>query len=280
MGVKVRQKTKGRGKPWWIFITHNGKRTSRKIGDKTAAERVASEIRARLQTGEFGFEEKKPIPTFKKIADSWIKITVPATCKESTEQDYRTLLALHILPEFGDLPITEINRGKIKDFLLKKANKGYAGSTVAHLKNVISGVLNKAIDDEIVQANPALGLGKYIKKKPINSHVDPLSPKELRTLLNTVAEHYPDHYPLFLLLARTGLRIGEAIALQWPDISFKGCYIHVQRSIVRNRISTPKSGRSRRVDMSPQLVAALKAEMKKIGLREVKPGENKSQFIF
>jgi len=34
MGVKVRQKLKGKGKPWWVFISHNGKRTSRKIGDK------------------------------------------------------------------------------------------------------------------------------------------------------------------------------------------------------------------------------------------------------
>ena len=29
MGVAVRQKIKGRGKPWWMFLNHNGKRTSR-----------------------------------------------------------------------------------------------------------------------------------------------------------------------------------------------------------------------------------------------------------
>jgi hypothetical protein len=32
MGVKVRQKEKGKGKPWWVFIAHNGKRASKKIG--------------------------------------------------------------------------------------------------------------------------------------------------------------------------------------------------------------------------------------------------------
>ena len=40
MGVKVRQKVKGRGNPYWVFITHNGKRTSRQVGDKAAAESV------------------------------------------------------------------------------------------------------------------------------------------------------------------------------------------------------------------------------------------------
>jgi hypothetical protein len=38
MGVTVRQKTKGKGKPWWVFISHDGKRASRRVGDKQAAE--------------------------------------------------------------------------------------------------------------------------------------------------------------------------------------------------------------------------------------------------
>lgn len=41
MGVTVRQKLKGKGKPWWVFIAHNGKRKSIKEGDRTAAEALA-----------------------------------------------------------------------------------------------------------------------------------------------------------------------------------------------------------------------------------------------
>jgi integrase len=67
MGVTVRQKTKGKGKPWWVFISHDGKRASRRVGDKQAAEKVASKIRAQLQLGQFSLEEKRerPIPLFK-----------------------------------------------------------------------------------------------------------------------------------------------------------------------------------------------------------------------
>ena len=53
MGVKVRQKVKGKGQPWWVFISHNNKRTSRKIGDRRAAEATASKIRQKLATGDF-----------------------------------------------------------------------------------------------------------------------------------------------------------------------------------------------------------------------------------
>ena len=70
MGVTVRQKIKGKGKSWWVFISHNGKRTSRKVGTKDAAKEVAKQIEAKLQLGEFGFEQEKPVPTFQEYADS------------------------------------------------------------------------------------------------------------------------------------------------------------------------------------------------------------------
>ena len=64
MGVTLRQKAKGKGKPWWVFISHNGKRTSRQVRSKTAAEEVAGKIEAKLKLGEFSFEDEKVIPVF------------------------------------------------------------------------------------------------------------------------------------------------------------------------------------------------------------------------
>jgi len=271
MGVIVRQKIKGKGKPWWVFISHNGKRTSRKVGSKSSTQEVAGKIEAKLSLGDFNFEEEKPTPTFKEYADSWIKITVPATCKESTNEDYKDILRIHVLPIFKDMRITDISRGKIKNFLLEKVNKGYAGSTVTHIKNVISGVLNKAVDDEIIPANPAHRLGKIVKPKDRKGDMDPLSQEELRKLLDTVQrdKSLKSWYSLFLLLSRTGLRIGEAVALQWGDIDFNSRFIHVQRGLSRGRIELPKNGKTRKVDMSQQLTQALKThlvESKKKGL--------------
>lgn len=231
MGVTVRQKTKGRGKPWWVFVAHNGKRASRKIGDKQAAETVASKFRAQIQLRDFGFEEDKPVPTFGEYADSWIETTVPATCKESTVRDYQDILRIHVRPVFENVKVTDVTRGKIKHFLLVKINEGYAKSTVSHLKDLVSGVLNKALDDEMIPANPALKLGKIIKRKDKKASINPLSADELRNLVDTVSERFPEHYTLFLLLARTGMRIGEALALKWEDIDFKGRYIRYSENI-------------------------------------------------
>jgi len=271
MGVKVRQKVKGKGNPWWVFISNNGKRTSRMIGDKRAAESVARKIEAKLALGDFNLEEKKErsIPLFKDCAKAFIEITIPATCKASTTRDYQDILDNHVSPVFEDLQMDEITRGKVKDFLLSKLNDEYAPSTVSHMRDVISGVLNQAVDDELIPANPALRLGKIIKRNDKKESINPLSSEELKLLLDKVNEHYSEHYPLFLLLARTGMRIGEALAVKWGDIDFNSRFIEVERSIVRGEISTPKSGKSRRIDMSHQLMAALKKyelESKKKGL--------------
>jgi len=57
MGVRVRQKKEGKGKPWWVFIYHKGQRRSLLVGDKRAAEAVASQIRQSIKSGEFQFEK-------------------------------------------------------------------------------------------------------------------------------------------------------------------------------------------------------------------------------
>jgi integrase len=83
--------------------------------------------------------------------------------------------------------------------------------------------------------------------------------EDLKEILETVERHLSGDYPLFLLLARTGLRIGEALALKWDDIDFNDRSIEVCRNFYRNRITKPKNGKTRLVDMSLQLTKILKA---------------------
>ena len=70
----------------------------------------------------------------------------------------------------------------------------------------------------MLQTNPAMRMGKYLRSKKDRREVlAPLTSEELSVLLRTVRKHYKKHFPLFLLLARTGLRIGEALTLKWED---------------------------------------------------------------
>jgi len=255
MGVRVREKTKGSGE-LWIFINHNGVRKSKKVGrDRKKAMKVAKLIEAKLALGDFGFlDEAKQVQTFREYADTWITVTVPATCKESTHDDYGIILRKHILPRFGKIPIDQIKKSTVKTYLMGKFKSGLSKSTVGHLKSVLSGVLNLAVDDEAILVNPAQRLGKLFRKDEVRTEINPLTKTELTLFLKTAIETKPDIYPLFLLLARTGIRIGEAIALKWDDFDFDQRLITVRRNInKRGNADTPKAAKVRRVDMSMQL---------------------------
>lgn len=272
MGVKVREKPTGSG-VYWVFISHKGYRKSRRVGDRKVAEMAARQIEARLTLGDVGIvQEDQQAKPFGEYAKSWIKTVIPATCKESTKRDYQGMLDNHVLPVFKNLKVTEIKRLMVKEFLMKKTNEGYAASTITHMKNTISGVLNMAVDDEIIAVNPAHRLGKAIRSKSLRLETEPLNRTELTVLLNAFMEHYPAHYPMALTLARTGMRLGEAIGLQWGDIDFHGRFINIQRALSRSEIGTPKNGKPRRVDMSLQLAETLKELRQQRRVETVKKG--------
>jgi len=122
----------------------------------------------------------------------------------------------------------------------------------------MASILSQAVEDEVIVANPAHNIRNVIKLADSSEEVNPLTRQELTLLLDTVQEHFSEHYPLFLLLARTGMRVGEALGLQWGDIDFAGRFIEVKRSWTKGRITTPKGGKKRAVDMSLQLTEVLK----------------------
>jgi integrase len=276
MGVTVRERPKGSG-IYWVCIHQSGHSRIKKIGrDKSLAEEVARKISAQIVLGELTLEQEKKVPTFSEYAKRWIEVTVPALCKPSTGRDYHGLLDNHILPVFGSLKVNEISRMRVKEFLMKKFSEGFAPSTLTHMKNALSGVLNMAVDDETLTFNPAQRLGKVIRNKGLQVKVEPLTREELAFLLEAFKTKYPVHYPLVLTLARTGMRIGEAMGLKWKDIDFNARFITIQRNISRGHVETPKSGKIRRIDMSRQLTKVLQellqqrmAAAQEKGLKEI-----------
>ncbi len=277
MGVRVRQKIKGKGNPWWVFITHNGKRTSRKVGDKKAAEAVASTIQAKLQLGEFGFEDRKPIPTFKEVTGLWIK--QPHDWKESTRENYEGNLRIHALPYFGSTPVNEIKRKDLKAFFDKKYSEGLTVSTIKLIRAPINGILSYAVELELIESNPLRDLVLKYKKKKFE--IDPLTESESHLLLEQ-AKTFGDgsYYPVMLCALRTGMRIGEIQALKWDDIDFDNRQIEVKRSFRMGRMTDTKNHKQRRVDMTLNLTETLKEHRTAQKRDALKKGKPVSEFVF
>jgi len=277
MGVRVRQKIKGKGNPWWVFISHNGKRTSRKVGDKKATETVASTIRAKLQLGEFGFEDKKPVPTFKDHAKLWLAL--PHDWKESTRESYLNNLNKHILPDFGKMPVNEIKRKDLKFFFDKKYTEGLNLNTIKLIRAPINGILTYAVELELIESNPMRDLTLKYKKKKFE--LDPLTESESQLLLEQAQIFMNgDYYPPILCALRTGMRIGEIQALKWTDIDFDNRQIEVKRSYRRGRMTGTKNHKRRRVDLTLHLTETLKEHRTAQKRNALRNGKPVSEFVF
>ncbi|MBI4527183.1 MAG: site-specific integrase [Deltaproteobacteria bacterium] len=108
--------------------------------------------------------------------------------------------------------------------------------------------------------NPALKLRKYLPPQTDMRHArpKPLNREEISHLLAVVKEKMPFWYPFFLTAARTGLRLGELLALKWPNVDLHSRLIVVNQAMSRGKISTTKSGKSREVHMSQHLTDTLR----------------------
>jgi integrase len=107
--------------------------------------------------------------------------------------------------------------------------------------------------------NPALHAGKILKrpKTLAEGELEIFAMEEERAFLATVKTHYPVFYPMALTFFRTGMRAGEVMGLHREDLDFRGRVILIRRNWSRGRLGTPKNGKSRKVDMSQALAAAL-----------------------
>lgn len=257
MAVTVRQKRPGKGKPWHVFIHQNGKIVSRKHGNgtKREAEALAVAIRRQMAKGDLvlGRAEKERSPDIIVYGRSFIERYAKVACKENTWKSYQTLLRLHLEPEWTGLRLHEVTRADVKRLLLKKQQEGLAPGTVQNIKAFVSGLFTHAYEDEILDRNPALKLGKFIKKQDRRQHVRPQTREQVSVLLAVARREFPLHYPILLCAFRTGMRMGELLGLAWGDIDFEANIIEVRRSYSHGHFDTPKSHKSRFVDMSDQL---------------------------
>lgn len=261
MGVVVRQKEMGKGKPWWVFICHQKRRKAIKVGDKASAEAVAGRIRQGLVSGDLQIAPQKAIPTFGEYSQKWLDTYGATRLKFSTHKGYGSIMRNH-LGGLSDRPLDQITRADLKDLIFGKLppQTNLTPATVTRIKALVSIIFSHALEDQLIPQNPASRLGKYIPKgRDRKEAVKPLTREEAQTFLAALREHYPRHYPFFLCALRTGMRLGELLGLEWGDIDWQGGFIEVKRGRVKGRITTPKNGKTRRVDMSAQLAETLKA---------------------
>jgi integrase len=223
------------------------------------SKKEAQDRLAELLKGE---KESEAIETrsFKEYGEWWLENCAKGSIKESTYQEYESVLRNHVFPVLGSAPFIEVKRPAIRELISRKKADGYEQSTIRNIMAPVRGMYNQAAEDGITDRNPAARIGKLNKrsKDRPKKKINPLTREEVQVLLKAAQEKkYAHWYPLLLCACRTGIRQGELISLKGTDLDFNGRFIHVQRNLSRGKLSATKSGQDRRVDMSRQLSETL-----------------------
>lgn len=231
-----------------------GKRQIKK-GFKTKAEAERAQIKfiQELNKGVCPADSKI---SFKEAGEMFMQLHVSVYCKPATEYGYRGYLKNHIYPFFGEMKLTEITPLMVKEFVKQMVDTGRTNATVNKYTKLINCIFNFMIDNDVITRNPLARIKSLKETK--NEKIRALSTEETKVLLTKTKTVYPDFYPLLFTAIFTGMRQGELFALTWDSINWITRKITIDKNYTHGRIGTPKNGKTRKIDMSQELMKMLK----------------------
>ncbi len=279
MGVTLSKPDKKKKR--YIVVRHNGRRESFCIGavDKRTGQKVVRQTQKQLALGLYKWKSDGDAvvtkhPVFQHFVKDFLEMNKPIL-KHSTWTGYKNLIDRYLLPEWMDYITREIDKQDVKTLLLKaQAN----GLNINNLRICCSAIFQWGCDTNVLEKNPARGLGKAFRNgSQVKQVMQVLSKEQIRQFLNVI----PGEWHCFcLLLFRSGLRLGEALALAWKDVDFSINKLCVQRNFTHGEWASPKSGRLRHVDMTPQLAATLQKRKEKVTAIPIRVSGEPISLIF
>jgi len=189
--------------------------------------------------------------TFTQFIKMWEKDYLP-TLKPNSQDTEKSYVRNHILPFFGECLLSEVTPQLVQRFV---ATTRVAPSSLIGIYGTLRGIWNTAALWGKVKHNPFPRKG--IKLPPVDpTEREPFTVEETQRIIRAANEPYRT---LYWLIAETGIRIGEATALQVEDIDFTAGVLRVRKNMNRHRqFGTPKSRKGKRNPaLSPELLTHL-----------------------
>lgn len=242
---------------WWIDMRWQHKRIRRKspLNTKRGAEEYERRVRQQILDGTFDLreEEETPIeqPTFTAFAAEFLATYVRANNKPSEVHSKETILRLHLGPCFGTLKLADISVRHIERYKADKLNSGLGPKSINNTLTVLRRMLVLAVEWGLIKDVPKI---KWLKApKPEFDFLD------FDEAERFIAGADPEWRAMITIALKTGLRLGELLALRWDDIDLKAGRLMVRRAVARGIVGTTKSGKAREVALSTEAIRALRS---------------------
>ena len=260
--------------------------------DREAAVAALRDALVRTCKGEWIEPSKQPVGEY---LDTWLD---GLRLAGSTMDSYRKNIRLHVKPYIGDVPIgsltsarltalyRELERSGRRDQKGERTGRPLSARTVRYISTILGAAFGAAVDDEapLLDRNPNAKAKPPTAKEAKPPEMHPWTAEQLRTFLDWSRDHSVNH-ALWYVLAYTGMRRGELLALRWRDIDLDAGTISVRRSVGvikqkgqarQIREGDTKTAWPRVVDIDPATVAILRAWKRERGSLALQLAQDKA----
>lgn len=264
---------KGRPKPYQVQYTLDGQRRSGGyFATMEEANRALRAITSGIDAGTHIEPSKMTLASWSEI---WLKEYTMDT-KSSTLAQYEAYFRNHINPILGKMKLSDIQPHDVQKLInhLQRASNGskpLAYKTVKNVHGALSTCLKQAVTLKYIRDNPATGCKLPRKDTDTKPDMMPLDSEQIRTFQKALHGHKYERFFLFLL--NTGVRLSEAIGLQWSKVDFKTGKVKIDgqigtiRKAGEQRTRTATKKRNVRVFIAPASVLELLKDQRTDQLR-------------
>ena len=239
--------------PWvWVFrwreTRAEGRVNCKKIvGTVEQYPTKAAALKA-VESLRFNINLENPAPlTINQLTTHYMEKELPAKAF-STQQCYRAYLKTWILPKWGEFCPLDVKAVAVEAWL---RSLSLANGSKAKIRNIMSALYNHGIRHEWLARNPITHVRQSAKRQRIP---DVLDVEEVKKLLSELSQPY---LAMVFLVATTGFRRSEFLALKWRDIQFVTGEITLDRGIVQQVVGGMKNEASQKAMPMDKAVAGV-----------------------
>ena len=213
--------------------------TRRYVYGKSRKE-VAGKLARAVADGNDGLIFDSDNLTLAQYLDRWLD-SIRGTVRESTWVRHEINVRIHLKPALGKAWLDKLNPLQVWSFYRRKLDGGQSAASVLKKHSTLSKSLGQAVKWRLIPLNVCMAV---MPPRPLKPEIRPLDTRQTKALLK--AAEGTDHCALWVLMATTGIRIGEALGLRWNDINLDARTLRVNRTLYRGGFSQPKTSSGRR----------------------------------
>lgn len=256
----------GSGLRWRArYYDSAGKQHARHFARKIDAQHWLDSVVTAVGTGSY-VDPNRSKTTIAVLAKQWLAGKI--NLKPTTRARYENALSVHVLKRWSNATLDSIEHGEIQAWLAELTAAGQSGASVRKIHGVLSAILDLAVRDKRLPANPASGVSlprtnarrrRYLDARQVEMlAMEAAKPPATRAEGGT-AEKYQSYRLAVFVLAYCGLRWSELAAVRTEHVDLMRRRLNIREAATEINggvliWGTPKSHEARAVPL-PRFLA-------------------------